>query len=228
MPSTRQFLEQLLERRDLPEAAAHELLGLLTDPRLEPAVAGALLAALRAKGVTAAEVRGFAGAMGALSRKPALASPLDAIDIVGTGGDASGSLNLSTGAALLTAACGTPVVKHGNRSISSRSGSADMIEQLGLKLPLDETRAANCFEATGFTFLFAPLLSSGDAQPRADSHRARRANDLQSAGTTDQSGRAALPAHRRLRRRDRKLAGRHLGRHGRGARVGRAWRRGLG
>jgi anthranilate phosphoribosyltransferase len=64
-------------------------------------MAGALLAALRAKGVTAAEVRGFAGAMRALARKPALAAGLDAIDIVGTGGDASGSLNLSTGAALL-------------------------------------------------------------------------------------------------------------------------------
>ena len=95
-------------------------------------MAGALLAALRAKGVTAAEVRGFAGAMRALARKPELPAGLDAIDIVGTGGDASGSLNLSTGAALLAAACGLPVVKHGNRSISSRSGSADLIEALGI------------------------------------------------------------------------------------------------
>jgi anthranilate phosphoribosyltransferase len=113
---------------------------------------------LRAKGVTAAEVRGFAGAMCALARKPALPEALDAIDIVGTGGDASGSLNLSTGAALLTAACGLPVVKHGNRSISSRSGSADLIERLGFTLPLDETQAARCFAATGFTFLFAPYF----------------------------------------------------------------------
>src|SRR6202171_914946 len=121
-------------------------------------MAGALLAALRAKGVTAAEVRGFAGAMRSLARKPALPEPLDAIDIVGTGGDASGSLNLSTGAALLAAACGLPVVKHGNRGISSRSGSADLIEALGFSLPLDETRAADCFLATGFTFLFAPYF----------------------------------------------------------------------
>jgi anthranilate phosphoribosyltransferase len=103
-------------------------------------------------------VRGFAGAMRALARKPALPPMLDAIDIVGTGGDASGSLNLSTGAALLTAACGLPVVKHGNRSISSRSGSADLIEALGFKLPLDEHKAAECFAATGFTFLFAPYF----------------------------------------------------------------------
>jgi anthranilate phosphoribosyltransferase len=146
----------LLEGRDLDEAAAAALLELLTTPDLAPAMAGALLAALRAKGVTPAEVRGFAGAMRALARKPALADSLDAIDIVGTGGDGSGSLNLSTGAALLTAACGLGVVKHGNRSISSRCGSADLIEALGFTLPLDESQAARCFAATGFTFLFAP------------------------------------------------------------------------
>jgi anthranilate phosphoribosyltransferase len=149
-------LERLLERRDLSEAEAAALLKQLTAPDLAPAMAGALLAALRAKGVTADEVRGFAGAMRALALKPALPEGVDAIDIVGTGGDGSGSLNLSTGAALLAAACGLPVVKHGNRSISSRSGSADLLEAIGFKLPLDENRAAECFVATGFTFLFAP------------------------------------------------------------------------
>jgi anthranilate phosphoribosyltransferase len=158
LTSPRDTLERLVQRRDLAEAEAAALLESLTRPELAPAMAGALLAALRTKGVTAAEVRGFAGAMRTLARKPALPAGLDAIDIVGTGGDGSGSLNLSTGAALLAAACGLPVVKHGNRSISSRSGSADMIEQLGFTMPLDETRAARCFEATGFTFLFAPYF----------------------------------------------------------------------
>jgi len=156
--SPRNTLDQLVQRRDLTEAQAAALLTSLTTGELAPAMAGALLAALRMKGVTAAEVRGFAGAMRSLARKPHLAEGLDAIDIVGTGGDASGSLNLSTGAALLAAACGLPVVKHGNRSISSRSGSADLIEQLGFALPLDETQAAQCFAATGFTFLFAPYF----------------------------------------------------------------------
>lgn len=156
MDTPRQFLERLVERRDLTQAEAAELLRLLTLPELAPALAGAVLAALRSKGVTAAEVRGFAAGMRTLARKPALPEGVEAIDIVGTGGDGSGSLNLSTGAALLTAACGMPVVKHGNRSISSRCGSADLIEALGLRLPLDERRAARCFEATGFTFLFAP------------------------------------------------------------------------
>ena len=158
MTSPRDTLDHLVRRRDLSEADAAALLKSLTAPELAPSMAGALLAALRAKGVTAAEVRGFAGAMRSLARKPELSEGLDAIDIVGTGGDASGSLNLSTGAALLAAACGLPVVKHGNRSISSRSGSADLIEQLGFTLPLDEARAAQCFAATGFTFLFAPYF----------------------------------------------------------------------
>jgi len=151
-------LDHLVQGRDLSESEAAALMTLLTTPKLDPAMAGALLAALRTKGVTADEVRGFAGAMRSLARKPDLPPGLDAIDIVGTGGDASGSLNLSTGAALLAAACGLPVVKHGNRSITSRSGSADLIEALGFTLPLDESRAARCFAATGFTFLFAPYF----------------------------------------------------------------------
>jgi anthranilate phosphoribosyltransferase len=156
--NARSILEHLLERRDLSEADAGLLLRLLTAPELHPALAGALLAALRAKGVTADEVRGFAGAMRELALKPDLPEMPDALDIVGTGGDGSGSLNLSTGAALLAAACGLPIVKHGNRSISSRSGSADLIEALGFTLPLNEARAAACFKATGFTFLFAPYF----------------------------------------------------------------------
>ncbi|MBV1705473.1 MAG: anthranilate phosphoribosyltransferase, partial [Hyphomicrobiales bacterium] len=158
MRTPRQTLDHLLERRDLREEEAAALLSLLTAADTAPAFAGAILAALRAKGLTAVEVRGFAGAMRALARKPNLPAPVDAIDIVGTGGDASGSLNLSTGAALLTAAAGMPVVKHGNRSISSRCGSADLIEELGLTLPLDEEAAARCLRETGFTFLFAPYF----------------------------------------------------------------------
>ena len=152
----RTTLEQLLERRHLSEAQAGTLLVALTDPELSPAVAGAVLAALRSKGVTPDEVRGFANAMRSLARHPHISAGTPTVDIVGTGGDGSGSLNISTGAALLAAACGVRVVKHGNRAISSRSGSADLLEALGLKLPLDEQAAGRCLDATGFTFLFAP------------------------------------------------------------------------
>ena len=155
-PAPRDTLEQLLQRRDLSEAQAGELLEALTDPGLAPAVAGALLAALRSKGVTADEVRGLASAMRRLARRPRLSAGAPLVDVVGTGGDGSGSLNLSTGTALLAAACGLRVVKHGNRAVSSRSGSADLLQALGLKMPLDETEAGACLDATGFTFLFAP------------------------------------------------------------------------
>jgi anthranilate phosphoribosyltransferase len=78
------------------------------------------------------------------------------VDTVGTGGDGSGSFNLSTGAGLLAAACGARVVKHGNRSVSSRCGSADLLERLGMPLPLGEAAAMACLGALNFTFLFAP------------------------------------------------------------------------
>ncbi|MGC8520794.1 MAG: anthranilate phosphoribosyltransferase [Steroidobacteraceae bacterium] len=156
MAAARELLERLLEGLDLTQPEAEELLGLLTDGATAPAVIGAVLAALRAKGAVADEVRGFAEAMRRLARQPALPAGLRAIDIVGTGGDRSGSLNISTGTALLTAACGLPVIKHGNRSVSSRAGSADVLEALGLPMPLDERAAGECLAECGFTFLFAP------------------------------------------------------------------------
>jgi anthranilate phosphoribosyltransferase len=156
MPSPRDLLEKLLERRDLSQAEAQELLKHLTNPDESQAMAGAILAGLRSKGVVADEVRGFAFAMRSLARRPPVPVGVRGIDIVGTGGDASGSLNISTGTALLTAACGVPVLKHGNRSISSRSGSADVLEALGLGIPLDERGVAECLASANFTFLFAP------------------------------------------------------------------------
>ena len=152
----KEALEALLERKNLAEDTAYELMLALTDPEMAPAMAGALLAALRIKGVTADEVRGFACAMRSLARRPQIAEGALIADVVGTGGDGSHSLNLSTGAALLASAAGVRIVKHGNRSVSSRSGSADVLEALGLPLPLDEAAAGRCLERTGFTFLFAP------------------------------------------------------------------------
>src|SRR5580704_2251340 len=156
MPPLRDTLEKLLNRRNLSESEAEDLLMQLTDPTGSPVMAGAILAALRTKGVIADEVRGFARGMRRLARRPDIPADVRAIDVVGTGGDASGSLNISTGTALLTAACGVPVVKHGNRSVSSRAGSADVLEALGLALPLDAEAAGRCLAATRFTFLFAP------------------------------------------------------------------------
>ena len=150
------ILERLLDGGHLTEDEAAALLTALAEDRLPGAVAGAFLAGLRLKRETADEIRGFARAMRALARRPDLPEGARAVDIVGTGGDGSGSLNLSTGSALLAAASGLSVVKHGNRSVSSRCGSADVLEALGLALPLDEAAAGECLRQTGFTFLFAP------------------------------------------------------------------------
>ena len=105
----------------------------LTDPALAPAMAGALLAALRAKGVTPEEVRGFASAMRALARKPVLPAGAPALDVVGTGGDASGSFNLSTGAALLVAVAG-----RARRQARQPLG----VEPLGQRRPARSARSA--------------------------------------------------------------------------------------
>jgi len=150
------MLDSLLDGHSLTEQQAYGLMYKLTEGELPSALSGALLAGLRAKGETAAEIRGFATAMRELAVHPEFPDGAPTVDTVGTGGDGSGSLNLSTGTGLLAAACGSRVVKHGNRSISSRSGSADMLECLGIPLPLHEQQAIDCLQTTNFTFLFAP------------------------------------------------------------------------
>lgn len=150
------MLDALLDGKSLSEQQANALMHKLAEGDMPAALAGALLAGLRAKGETPEEIRGFATAMRDLAVHPTIPDGPPTVDTVGTGGDGSGSLNLSTGTGLLAAACGARVVKHGNRSVSSRSGSADMLECLGMPLPLHEKEAVACLQATGFTFLFAP------------------------------------------------------------------------
>ncbi|MEQ8205398.1 MAG: anthranilate phosphoribosyltransferase [Woeseia sp.] len=150
------LLDRLLSGTALTEQEAHGLMHAMASGELDPALAGAFLAGLRAKGETAAEIRGFATAMRELALAPTVPDGTPTVDTVGTGGDGSGSLNLSTGTGLLAAACGARVVKHGNRSISSRSGSADMLECLGMPLPLAADAAMAALNALSFTFLFAP------------------------------------------------------------------------
>ena len=152
----KEIIGTLLAGRVLSEDETRELLAYLTAAELDPAVAGAALAGLRTRGETAGEVRVFAEGLQALAIRPEIPDTSRAVDVVGTGGDSSGSLNLSTGAALLAAAAGAEVVKHGNRSVSSRSGSFDVLAALGLDVPWDAARAGHVFAETGFTYLFAP------------------------------------------------------------------------
>lgn len=151
----KRLLERLLDGAHLTESEAADLLRALAGGSLPHPMAGAFLAALRLKGETPSEIRGFARAMRELAVVPSVSGE-GAVDVVGTGGDGSGSLNLSTGAALLAAACGQPVLKHGNGSVSSSSGSADVLAALGLPVPLEEEGTVRCYQETGFAFLFAP------------------------------------------------------------------------
>ena len=141
---TKQILETLLSGKDIGEDSAYNLMTELAEGVVAPSFAGALLTALRIKGESAEEVRGFARAM----RDAAIPVSLDPVrtilDIVGTGGDGSNSFNLSTGTALLSAAAGLQVAKHGNRSVSSKSGSADVLEALGMTLAADAAAVTVC------------------------------------------------------------------------------------
>lgn len=152
----RAILERLLAGGDLGSRDARELFAVLTSPSTPPAVVGALLAALRSKGETSEEIREMARAMRACAL-PCDLGPRDGlVDVVGTGGDGAASLNLSTGAALLAAAAGARVVKHGGGAVSSRSGSADVLAALGVPFPLPIAGARTLLDQTGFTFLHAP------------------------------------------------------------------------
>ncbi len=151
-------LETLLENRDLGETGAADLMRELIDPGVPDAAKGAALVALRAKGETAAEVRAMAMALRDQATVVDLPSWDCRIDTCGTGGDGAGSVNISTATALVVAAMDIPVVKHGNRSVSSRSGSADVIEALGIDMATSPQEVEAALAGTGFAFLFAPAF----------------------------------------------------------------------
>src|SRR5208282_1584907 len=119
-----------------------------------PSQMGALLMALRVRGETVEEITGAVTTMRAKMLR--VAAPPDAIDVVGTGGDASGSFNISTCAALIVAGAGVPVAKHGNRALSSRSGAADVLTALGVNIDLNPEQIGRCIREAGIGFMFAP------------------------------------------------------------------------
>jgi len=119
-----------------------------------PSQMGGLLMALRVRGETVEEITGAVTAMRAKMLR--VTAPPDAIDVVGTGGDASGSFNISTCAALIVAGAGVPVAKHGNRALSSRSGAADVLAALGVNINLTPDAIARCIREAGIGFMFAP------------------------------------------------------------------------
>ena len=148
-------LGELFERRDLNDADMRAVMGAVMTGEATPAQIGAFLTALRMKGETVEEVAAAAAVMRGLADGVDLGD-LDAVDIVGTGGDSTGTFNVSTCSALVTAAAGVPVAKHGNRSVSSKSGAADFLEAAGVNIDLDAGEVGECVRRAGIGFMFAP------------------------------------------------------------------------
>jgi anthranilate phosphoribosyltransferase len=150
----RAALNTIVDGGTLSMDQARGAMGSVMDGEATPAQLAALLMGLRMRGETVDELAGFAEAM--RERVVRVAAPVGAIDVVGTGGDGSGTFNISTTAALVTAAAGVPVAKHGNRAITSRAGSADVLDALGIRIDHDAASAGAALRELGFAFLFAP------------------------------------------------------------------------
>ena len=153
----REWLERLAAGERLGSEDAERLMGDIMDGAATNSQIGALLMALRLRGETVEELAGFARAMRARAT-PVPVSRRPALDTCGTGGDGVGTINVSTLAALVAAAAGVPVAKHGNRSASSRCGSADLLEALGVAIPESAAEAGRLVDEVGFGFLYAPML----------------------------------------------------------------------
>ena len=153
----RAALAAVVDGRTLTSDEARLAMGAVMDGEATPAQLGAFLVALRMRGETVDELAGFARAM--RERVVRVEAPDGAIDTCGTGGDGRGTFNISTAAALVAAACGVPVAKHGNRAITSASGSSDVLEALGVPTQLAPDQAARMLREVGFAFLFAPGYS---------------------------------------------------------------------
>ncbi len=152
------YLKRLSQGRDLTRREAARAMDLIMDGAADDAQIAGFAMALRMKGETAGEIAGCAAAL----RRRALRLPAapgrtaSLVDTCGTGGDGLGTINVSTLSAIVGAACGLPVAKHGNRSVSSRCGSADLLEALGVPIDLEPHQVRACLDATGLAFLFAP------------------------------------------------------------------------
>ncbi|MBM3487403.1 MAG: anthranilate phosphoribosyltransferase [Alphaproteobacteria bacterium] len=138
----------------LTQAEAEGAFDIIMSGNATPAQIGGFLMALRVRGETVDEITGAARVMRAKALK--IAAPAAAIDVVGTGGDASGSLNISTGAAIVVAGAGVPVAKHGNRALSSQSGAADVLKALGVNLDADFALVERAIAEAGIGFMMAP------------------------------------------------------------------------
>lgn len=148
------LLGQVAGGKRLIESEAEQAFDIMMSGNATPSQMGGFLMALRVRGETVEEITGAARVMRA--KMQGLPAPADAIDVVGTGGDATGTLNISTGAALVVAACGVPVAKHGNRALSSKSGAADVLVALGVDIDCDIALIVRGIREANIGFMMAP------------------------------------------------------------------------
>jgi anthranilate phosphoribosyltransferase len=158
-PTWSGLLSRLLRREDLSAEDTRWAMRQVMTGEATPAQVAGFLVALRAKGESPEEVAGLAATMVDLATPVSL--PVDCVDIVGTGGDGAQTVNISTMAAIVTAAAGAPVAKHGNRAASSASGTADVLEALGVVIDLPAPAVAQCVREAGIGFFFAPVFHPG-------------------------------------------------------------------
>lgn len=154
MAEFREYIGKVASGQSLTAEEARDAFDIIMSGRATPSQMGGFLMALRVRGETVAEISGAVASMRA--RMLTVEAPADAIDIVGTGGDASGTYNVSTLAALIVAGTGVPVAKHGNRALSSRSGAADALAALGVNIEAGPQTIAACIREAGAGFMFAP------------------------------------------------------------------------
>lgn len=154
MNTLKPVLARLAQGETLAESEAEHAFGLIMEGEATPAQIAGMLMAMRVRGETVAEMTGAVRAMRA--RMNAVEAPAGAIDIVGTGGDGMGTLNISTATAFVVAGCGVPVAKHGNRALSSKSGASDALSALGINLDVPLPALAAVLREAGMVFLMAP------------------------------------------------------------------------
>ncbi len=167
--SLKKILSKTADGHELDSAEAEKAFELIMSGKATPAQIGAFLMALRVRGETVTEIAAAAKVMRIKANK--IRAPENAIDIVGTGGDGSGSLNISTGAALVVAGCGVPVAKHGNRALSSRAGSADVLTSLGVNIDCEMPLIEKAIDQARVGFMMAPRHHSATrhvAGPRVE------------------------------------------------------------
>lgn len=151
------FLLKVVDSKDLSEQEAHDAMKIIMEGDATDAQIGAFITACRMKNETIAEITGFVRAMRNMATNIKVRTD-NAIDTCGTGGDLQHTLNVSTLSAFVAAGAGVTVAKHGNRSVSSKCGSADLLVSLGIKIDISEDIVEDCIEKIGIGFLFAPLL----------------------------------------------------------------------